>query len=337
MIVLNKIPYSHKCLSPLIGLIRKFFWKQADPNDDVLLAWRKRIFFTLSLSAILAGVPTYVLNMNNSIQSGMWLNATILTSIYLFATIITLLRGLPFKFRAWSGMLLFYALGLTSLGAAGPIGSGRIWLFAFSVLTCLLLGTRAGVLALLLNVGTLSSLALLLKLGYIDLLPWRHISPDFWIIISTTFMFVNILITISLGVLVTVLEKNLVNEQSLTRELKSSNEQMEKENSERKLAQASLRKSEERFRIVSEITSDFSYSFRVDSDKNLVLEWMTEAVVRITGFESTALSSIDGWRRIIYHADKSIRMKTRVIKGFSWILNPMPCPTHRPAAATSSG
>ncbi len=307
MIVLNKIPYSHKCLRSLTGLIFNFVWKQANPNDDVLLAWRKRISFTIFLIAILAGFLTYVPNMKISIQSGMWLNATIFTVVYLFATIITLLRVLPFKFRAWSGMFLFYALGLTSLGTAGPIGSGRIWLFAFSVLTCLLLGTRAGVLALLLNVGTLSSLALLLKLGYIDLLPWRHISPDFWIIISTTFMFVNILITISLGVLVTVLEKNLVNEQSLTKELKSSNEQMEKENTERKLTQESLLKSEERFRIVSEITSDFSYSFRVDSDKNLVLEWMTEAVVRITGFESTALSSTDGWRQIIYHADKNIK------------------------------
>jgi len=102
-------------------------------------------------------------------------------------------------------------------------------------------------------------------------------------------------------------EKNLKNEQSLTKELKFSNDQLEKENAERKLAQESLLKSEERFRIVSEITSDFSYSFRVDSDKNLVLEWMTEAVIRVTGLDGTALSSIDGWRKIIYPADKSIK------------------------------
>ena len=304
---LTKNPFPHRYSKPLIGIIGYFSRSQANPKDDVLLVWRKRIFFTIFFSAIFFGSFTYIPNMKISVQSGMWLNAFIYTVIYLFGIFITLLPILPFKFRVWSGLFLFYALGLTSLVTAGPVGSGRMWLFAFAVLASLLLGIRAGVLALLINIGTLSSLTLLLKLGHIDLLSWLHISPDYWVIIGTTFMFMNTMITISLGVLVTGLETNLKKEQSLAKELKLSNQQLEKENAERKSAQESLRRSEERFRIVSQITSDFSYSFRVNSDSNLVLEWLTEAISRITEFDSTELSWADGWTRLIHPEDKSIK------------------------------
>ncbi len=202
---------------------------------------------------------------------------------------------------------MYYCAGLTSLFALGPVGSGRIFLFAFALLASLLLGLRAGILALVLNICTFLSFGWMLST---DQLQWSHITiqaSNKWGANGYTFFVLNTVVTVSLGVLVAALEKNLKKEQSLTRELTSSNIQLGKKNAEQRLAEESLRISEERFRIVSEITSDFSYSFRVDSDKNLVLEWMTEAVVRITGFESTALSSIDEWRKIIYPADKSIK------------------------------
>jgi PAS domain S-box-containing protein len=52
---------------------------------------------------------------------------------------------------------------------------------------------------------------------------------------------------------------------------------------ERKLAEQALRDSEERYRIVSEIISDYAFSYQVDAEGNLSLDWITESYNRVTG------------------------------------------------------
>ncbi|MDH3956759.1 MAG: PAS domain S-box protein, partial [Desulfobacteraceae bacterium] len=306
-----KISYQNlsnlKLVNIFIKLVNYISNSKSESYNDNLLIWRQKIFTSFMLSAIVLGAFTYIQNMKIALQSGNWPNSIIYTAIYSLAIIITLARIIPFKFRACVGLFLLYAMGLMSLLTAGPVGSGRIWLFSFAVLTCLLLGLKAGFVALILNVGTFSFFTLCMNAGYIDIFQLSDYTTEYWVANYLSFLFANTVITVSLGVFVAGLEKNLKNEQLLTSKLKSSNIQLEKENEERKLAEESLRKSEERFRIVSEITSDFSYSFGVDDDKNLVLDWTTEAVVRITGYESTELSSTDGWRKIIHPADKIIK------------------------------
>ena len=53
---------------------------------------------------------------------------------------------------------------------------------------------------------------------------------------------------------------------------------------EREQAEEALRRSEERYRAVSELVSDYAYSFRVEPDGRLVPEWFTDAFTRVTGY-----------------------------------------------------
>src|SRR5262245_60403410 len=64
---------------------------------------------------------------------------------------------------------------------------------------------------------------------------------------------------------------------------------------ERKLMEERLRQSEERYRIVSEITSDYAYAFRVEPAGQLVLEWITAAFSSISGFTPEELEAQGGW------------------------------------------
>jgi PAS domain S-box-containing protein len=63
---------------------------------------------------------------------------------------------------------------------------------------------------------------------------------------------------------------------------------------ELKAATAALRESESRYRILSQITSDFAYSFNLLPDKTWACEWMTEAFTRITGYTASEIAT-SGW------------------------------------------
>ena len=54
---------------------------------------------------------------------------------------------------------------------------------------------------------------------------------------------------------------------------------------ERKRADDDLRQSELRYRIVSELVSDYAFAFRVEPDGTQVYEWGTELLARITGLD----------------------------------------------------
>jgi len=220
--------------------------------EDPLEIWRKRIFSTIFLSTIITATPAYIWNIKISIQSGQKLNVVVFSLIFLVAIIVTLIRTIPFKIRVWTGLFLFYILGLTSLLTLGPSSSGRLIISAFAVLASLLLGLKAGIIALALNVVTIFLFGLIMKLGYLEYTTILSYDPKHWVASGFTFFFINTMVTISTGVLVDILEKNLEKEQTLTKKLKTANINLERENAERRLAEESLLKSKERFKALTD-------------------------------------------------------------------------------------
>jgi len=75
---------------------------------------------------------------------------------------------------------------------------------------------------------------------------------------------------------------------------------------ERKRLEEQLRQSEERYRIVSEITSDYAYAVRVDPDGKLVLEWITAAITTISGFAPEEIETQVEQRSLIVPEDLAI-------------------------------
>jgi PAS domain S-box-containing protein len=70
-----------------------------------------------------------------------------------------------------------------------------------------------------------------------------------------------------------------------TQELISVNKRLEDEIVERELIEKALRASEERYRIVAEVISDYAFLYTVEPDKTLKLEWITaESYERLSGY-----------------------------------------------------
>jgi PAS domain S-box-containing protein len=77
---------------------------------------------------------------------------------------------------------------------------------------------------------------------------------------------------------------------------------------EQQLAREALHESEERFRIFSQLTSDFAFALRVKADGSLVQEWATEKFIEITGFEFEEAEIQDDWLSLVYPEDMSVAL-----------------------------
>ncbi|HET6597313.1 MAG TPA: PAS domain S-box protein [Anaerolineales bacterium] len=75
---------------------------------------------------------------------------------------------------------------------------------------------------------------------------------------------------------------------------------------DRRQAEQILQKSEERYRIVSELTSDYAYKDRVDEAGNIIPEWFTESFTRITGYTLEEASKSEFWQQLVYPEDTHV-------------------------------
>jgi PAS domain S-box-containing protein len=70
-----------------------------------------------------------------------------------------------------------------------------------------------------------------------------------------------------------------------------------------------LKESELRYRLVSELTSDFAYSVRVEPDGQLVNEWITDAHRRITGYTPDEVTAIEDWQTLVHPDDLPLALE----------------------------
>ncbi len=71
----------------------------------------------------------------------------------------------------------------------------------------------------------------------------------------------------------------------------------------REQAEKALRESKERYRVISDMVSDFASATRIEPDGTCVLEWVTDAYTRITGFNLEEDTMGSGWKRFIHPDD----------------------------------
>jgi PAS domain S-box-containing protein len=80
---------------------------------------------------------------------------------------------------------------------------------------------------------------------------------------------------------------------------------------ERKHANAALHDSEERYRVISELVSDYAFAYRVTPDGAAQLEWSTDAMTRITGYTLAEMRTLEQWTAIVHPADQAIADQRR--------------------------
>ncbi|MBI5712188.1 MAG: GAF domain-containing protein [Chloroflexi bacterium] len=86
-------------------------------------------------------------------------------------------------------------------------------------------------------------------------------------------------------------------------------EQVQQELAERQQAEESLRASQERYRLISEVISDYTFSTQLDRQGQLQLNWVAGAFEAITGYTFEEYVANGGWLAALYPEDSAQDMK----------------------------
>ncbi len=100
-----------------------------------------------------------------------------------------------------------------------------------------------------------------------------------------------------------------------TEELEEANEQLRKEIGQREKAQDALIESEQKYRMISEMTSDYTFVAALLPDGSLRREWMAGAFEKITGYSREELAGLLSEFSVVHPEDRPKLM--RVLPGLS--------------------
>jgi PAS domain S-box-containing protein len=73
---------------------------------------------------------------------------------------------------------------------------------------------------------------------------------------------------------------------------------------ERKKSEDALRKSEERFRLISNLTSDYIFTTKISDDGKAETDWVMGAFEKITGYTLEEYKGIGGWQAVVHPDDR---------------------------------
>ena len=254
---------------------------------ETLRYYQNRVLHVLILTALTLGFFAYVPSMWLSIKENLYGVAAFDTAAYCIMLVLFIRKKISYTIRASAVSVLVYLVGLVLLLALGPYGSGPVWLFAFPVLTGVLLGFKAGLASLIVNGVTLVIIGVLLSKG---LLPWEYSAANAMakrIVIFFNFMLLNTLATVSLTSILSGLKTALFQERVLRvsleekqKELEDSNLHLQKEISEKELVNEELKASNRRVLLLAENAIDCIWQM----DHDLRFTYVNPAVMTIFGF-----------------------------------------------------
>ncbi|MEZ4771773.1 MAG: ATP-binding protein [Bacteroidia bacterium] len=231
---------SKKRLSPIL-------WEHHEVSS-----YRVRIFFSLTLVAIVLGFLTLVPSIILSLQYD--LAAVALLDILVYASIVVIFfkPNISFQVRVWILISLFYLLGTLLLILIGPMGAGLVYLFTFPVLSGVLLGMRSAIYSLIINFFTILLIWVCLFAGIPFDIHLNSYTHDGWAVVGINFMMLNFIVAVPLAILVEGLEASLQKEKSAMEALKAGQEKLLK----------AKEKAEKADRLKSAFLSNMSHDIR---------------------------------------------------------------------------
>ena len=274
-------------------------------EKDSLLYWRARILFALLFTALVLCSFAIVAAIALAVKENVWSLAVFDFLAYVMCLGLLLSRRPRYETRSAIALLMCYVVGLAVIVLVGPLSGGPVWLFFFAVLVGVLLGSKAAIGAVVLNGVTLTIIAWLISTGRFGQTFPFFSTPQAMVAAGVNFIVLNAIAAMSVAVLVKGLvtthekEKALATslEQEQARLIKAKSD-LELEVEERKQAEKSLQKSEEKYRILVEDINDVIYR----TDPNGILTYISPVAKSLAGYDPSELIG-QHFINIVYEED----------------------------------
>jgi diguanylate cyclase (GGDEF)-like protein/PAS domain S-box-containing protein len=199
--------------------------------------WRGQIFTRILQFVLGLGVITAVPSMLLSIAENLWSVVVLDVAALVWIFGILRLTSVSFRTRVLNFLAVTFIFGVGLLVKVGPVS--QIYLMAVPVLAALLLGLRAGLWALAIDS------AALLVIGF-----YTNTIPDLqglelaaflkWSVITSNYLFITAVLTLSCGVLLQRLEKSIGDLRATAASLEQGQQELTALNAELRLTAAAV-------------------------------------------------------------------------------------------------
>jgi two-component system, cell cycle sensor histidine kinase and response regulator CckA len=279
---------------PLRGVsafLRKTIWRHSpfrdqDPTKDGLVLWRERILFSVLAAgnglSILALIPSVIM----AFSEGLWLLATIDICAALASACLLMIGRGNLRMKTAGALLITFLIGIAVITQAGFLSGGPAWLFCFAVLSGVLLGLRAALIAILLNATALSLFWWLSSQGIVSSPP-ESFGTSRAMTAWVNFLFLNSVSAVSVAVLVNGLQSLNQKTIAATNALKEEREdllqtrkKLKKEIVVRVNSEAALHQSEQKYRLLAENIQDVIWMM----DMNFAFTYVSPSIDRLQGW-----------------------------------------------------
>lgn len=173
--------------------------------------WREGLLSLCIRSAFYGGIlvyiPSVVLAYKHEMWGVVWLDTvsmTLVASLFVF-------RSLAFRIRAFGFLLVLYALTIGMLIWVLPVSG--VFMMGYSVFATLLMGRKAGYIALFFNFLGMMAVGAWVAMGKMSVGNGLVPPTVEWVVITANFMIINSLIVIAIGAVINTLEKAWLSEQ----------------------------------------------------------------------------------------------------------------------------
>jgi len=186
----------------LSKIFRRLFNTLTPYPTENLEFWQERTFNILMTSSLGVALIAYIPSIIACVRLKI-LNVLILdTAALLLISFFTLFFKIPFKIRVIGVLSTIYLLSVFLIIFIGPFGVGLLWMLAFSVFAGIFLPLRPALISVITNALTLIVMGLMLVFHLFDKNAMINFySPDSWWANTANFVALNLLLTVSIGLL----------------------------------------------------------------------------------------------------------------------------------------
>lgn len=170
--------------------------------------WQEKILSAIYFILSVLGMFVYIPSVYMAFTNELWLVIVIDSLAYVSIVAICFAKELSFRFKTFFILSSMYLIGI-SMQFLIDADYSLMWLFSVPIMAAILLGLRAAIIAVFVNMLTFVMSAYFIQEG---LVKWSNIEEDLisgWAILGVNFIFLNLITSVAISIVVKQLSHSL--------------------------------------------------------------------------------------------------------------------------------